>query len=213
MAAIRKTLDTPLDSEPSTARARSMKVRRSTITPRAVVPLVAALLALSPIGANASAPASDPATAAYEVDFMKSMVDHHGMALEMAEPCLERATHPALKSMCEEVVSAQSREIDRMQRWLGRWYERQHEPRMTKAERADMERLEDATGRRFEVRFMRMLIRHHEMAVEMARECLDRAEHPELRGLCSDIVEVQRKEISALERWLCAWYDKRCKKD
>ena len=52
-------------------------------------------------------PAPDPAAANYEVRFMTKMIDHHAMAVMMAEMCVERAIHPDLTSMCTGIIANQ----------------------------------------------------------------------------------------------------------
>lgn len=59
----------------------------------------------------------------------------------------------------------------------------------------------------FEVRFMKDMIDHHDMAVDTSRLCLDRASHGELLELCKDMLESQREEISRMQGWLKAWYE------
>lgn len=157
--------------------------------------------------ARAEAPAPERATARYEVRFMENMIDHHAMAIMMAEMCLERAFHPALISMCQDIIAAQSQEIATMQSWLQDWYSVTYAPHMSPGQQQSMERQAmRLSPEEFEIWFMRNMIRHHEQAIREARECLERAYHPELRALCQNIMETQQAEIEQLQAWLCAWY-------
>ena len=54
--------------------------------------------------------------------------------------------------------------------------------------------------------FMEMMIKHHSKAVKEAEQCLERAEHSEMRSLCQNIITTQTAEIQQLETWLCQWY-------
>jgi uncharacterized protein (DUF305 family) len=141
---------------------------------------------------------------------MTGMIDHHAMAIEMGEMCLENAEHAELQAMCEDVISAQSQEIETMQSWLEDWYSLSYEPEMTQGEMRQMERLAALSGADFEIRFMEMLIRHHRKAITEAEKCLNRAYHPDLRDLCEGIIGTQSAEIAQLEAWLCQWYG-RCR--
>lgn len=38
------------------------------------------------------------------------MIDHHQMAIEMAELCLTRAIHEELRATCENIIATQSAE-------------------------------------------------------------------------------------------------------
>jgi uncharacterized protein (DUF305 family) len=175
---------------------------------RVLVALVAALVVAAP--AAASAPAPGMSTATFEVDFLTGMIDHHAMAIEMGEICLDKAEHAQLQGMCQDVISAQSQEIETMQAWLGPWYGVSYEPVMKPGEMRQMEKLAALSGAEFEIRFMEMLIRHHRKAISEAEKCLDRAYHPDLPDLCQGMIEMQSPEIAQLESWLCQWYG-RCR--
>lgn len=179
---------------------------------RSGIALAVAILALSIAPAVASGPAPDQATTDYEIDFMTDMVDHHHMAIEMSEVCLDKAVHEQLRNRCEDIIATQSAEIDQMESWLRDWYGVEHEPQMTAGEERAVDRLSSLEGKDFEVRFMRTMLRHHRTAIREANTCLDRAYHDELTDLCSSIIETQRAESELFERWLCDWYG-RCRGD
>lgn len=170
---------------------------------------VAALIAAIALTSSAMAygPPPDRAMARYEVDFLTDMIDHHGMAVRMAEACVDRAIHEPLADMCQSIVTSQSAEIERMQGWLDEWYGLAHEPAMTPGMMAQMERLVVLSGERFEIRFMKTMIRHHRQAIVEAEGCRDRAWHSDLAGLCRDIIAAQSAEIRQMQQWLCEWYD------
>ena len=153
---------------------------------------------------NAAAP--DRRTARFEIDFMKDMIDHHAMAVEMAEICLTKAVHEELRATCENIIAAQSAEIERMQTWLRDWYGISYEPRMTRGDQRTLGRLASLSGAEFEIEFMQMMIEHHERAIREAEDCLQRAAHRQLRRLCENIIETQSAEIEQLQTWLCEWY-------
>ena len=155
--------------------------------------------------ALADAPAPSPATAHFEVKFMTDMIDHHGMAIMMAEACVEKAVHAELRSLCQNIIAAQSQEIERMQSWLQSWYGISYEPEMDKTN-GQMKKLMSMSGAMFEIEFMQMMIRHHAKAVKEGEKCLQKAYHPELRQLCSNIIVTQTAEIQQMQSWLCQWY-------
>jgi len=50
--------------------------------------------------------------------------------------------------------------------------------------------------------FLRMMIPHHQMAVEMSEKALDETDHPELKNLARKIIDEQRAEIELMEVYL-----------
>ena len=156
--------------------------------------------------ASADAPASDPETAAFEVQFLEEMIDHHQMAVHMSHLCMESAVHESLRSLCERTASTQASEIAQMRTWLLDWYGIDHEPRMDDPQHhKQMMELESLSGSAFEAAFLRMMIEHHAIAVVDGRECMREAEHAELAQLCRDIFRSQLREIVQMRVWLCRW--------
>ncbi len=157
-------------------------------------------------GVIASTPAPRESTATFEQAFMKNMIDHHQMAIEMAEICLQKAVHEELRSTCENIISTQSAEIRRMQGWLQDWYGVTYTPTMKPGAERDLQRLGALSGEEFEIAFMESMIAHHEGAIREARECTRKAYHKQLLRLCESIISAQSAEIAQMERWLCDWY-------
>ena len=50
----------------------------------------------------------------------------------------------------------------------------------------------------FDAAFIKMMIPHHEGAVEMAREEVDKGADPELKKLAQEIIDVQQREIDQM---------------
>ena len=166
----------------------------------------AVVLLLSTGVAGASGPAPTRTQAIFEIDFMQDMIDHHAMAIMMSEMCLEKAMHPELLSLCQQIITAQRMEIELMQGWLLEWYGIAYEPEMKKGDMKRMQRMMQLSPEEFEIAFMEMMIRHHWKAVVEARVCVDRAYHTELVAMCQNIAETQTAEIEQMQAWLCEWY-------
>lgn len=155
---------------------------------------------------RSAAPAPSRSAATYEQKFMMNMIDHHQMAVEMAEICLDKAVHEELRDLCASIIAVQSAEIRRMQRWLQDWYGISYTPQMSRSGEKDLQRLSTLDGADFEIAFMEMMIMHHEAAIEEGQRCVERAEHQQLIELCQNIVTSQTAEIQQMEEWLCEWY-------
>lgn len=151
-------------------------------------------------------PAPTNATARYEIDFMQDMIDHHAMAIMMSEMCLEKAVHEELRTLCQNIITAQRQEITEMQSWLMEWYGISYSPQMKPGDMRMMEKMEAMSGAEFEIEFMEMMIKHHLKAIREASKCVDRVFHQELRELCENIIVTQAAEIEQMRTWLCEWY-------
>lgn len=181
-----------------------MRTRTSAFEPFRALWLIA-LLMLSG-AAHTSGPAPDRSTAKFEIGFMTGMVNHHQMAVHMGMICLEKAEHHELRTMCDQIVMAQTAEISALNSWLRTWYGAGVEPEMSRKDQREMDKLEMLNGPEFEIEFMKSMIRHHFTAIVLSAECLLKAYHTELTGMCQDIITAQAAEIRQLRNWLCEWY-------
>ncbi|MHB1131620.1 MAG: DUF305 domain-containing protein [Chloroflexota bacterium] len=181
-------------------------VRQNSAALRVLLVLAVLLLAFGPLAspAAASAPAPDTATAKFEVRFMEDMIEHHMMAVEMAEMCVDKAVHPELASLCQNIISAQMMEIEEMRTWLMDWYGIDYLPEMKVT--GEMMHMEMMEGAAFEEHFLKMMIRHHWGAIVEARHAVDRSYHTELRQLGENIIPSQSQEIEQMRTWLRVWY-------
>ena len=172
--------------------------------------LILALVSFVALGppTQADAQALDQQPARYEVRFMTTMIDHHAMAIEMSQICLDKAVRPGLEDMCSQIIAAQQSEIETMQGWLADWYAVGHEPTMSTGDIRSMKRLERLEGADFEIALMKSMTRHHWKAVTEAEKCVDTAYHDELVSMCQDIIAAQLTEIDQMQTWLCQWYDR-----
>jgi uncharacterized protein (DUF305 family) len=50
--------------------------------------------------------------------------------------------------------------------------------------------------------FAQEMIVHHEMALEMAKDVLEKGKDPEIKKLAEDVITAQTKEIAFLRAWL-----------
>lgn len=173
--------------------------------PRHRLAILAAVLSFAAVALAPAAEAKAPA-GSYDRAFLTDMIAHHAMAVEMGEMAKEKAVHPELRELGEDIVRAQSAEIRRMRSWLRSWYGKRVRAVVPEHEMEHMSELEGASGAEFEVRFMAMMSVHHAQAIERAEFARRRASHGQVRRLARAIVKAQEREVDQFRDWLVTWY-------
>ena len=57
----------------------------------------------------------------FDKAFILGMIEHHQGAIDMANEAKKSAKHEEIKQMADEIISAQSKEIDMMRQWQKEW--------------------------------------------------------------------------------------------
>ena len=167
-----------------------------------------------------------------ELRYMEGMIDHHQMAVDMANDCLSKATAEDLKTICQNIIDAQTAEIVQLQEWLLSWYNVQYEPvpmmtgddgmggmdhggmegmphtdpAMMMGMMAGLNRVESVE---YDIAWAESMKDHHDDAIHMSERLLSRVPegegHADLRVLAETIIEDQTAEIETLEGLIAAW--------
>ena len=58
----------------------------------------------------------------------------------------------------------------------------------------------------FDLRFIDAMVPHHQGAVKMAQEALQKSKRPEIKKLAESIIADQDKEIAQMQQWRKTWY-------
>lgn len=152
------------------------------------------------------------AAAPYDLQFLDTMTAHHQGAVDMAKPAADKAEHSELKTLAKNIIADQEKEITQMRGWREKWFG--DKPPAVNMEMAgmsdsmkgmDMKILESANGNSYDLEFIKQMTPHHEGAVVMAREALQKAEHAEIKTLASGIIKAQEAEIKQMKDWQTAW--------
>jgi uncharacterized protein (DUF305 family) len=142
--------------------------------------------------------------------FIDAMVPHHQGAIEMAEVALENAEHEEIRSLAEDIVSAQEAEIEQLKAIKQHEFGTSEVPmEMSAGEMQAMGMTDpDALANKdpFDKAFIDAMIPHHQSAIEMAQVALAESENPEIRELARDIVDAQMREIAQMQEWRREWY-------
>ena len=170
--------------------------------------------------------------APYEINYLKSIIDHHYSALRITELAAgtdlnrdaaisaEEGTSPTPNTIATEAksqtddIKSLARRNNRMQReeimmaqsFLRDWYQVEYSPRLDKMSQAQIALLENAAaGSEFDRLFLQVFSRHHEMAIENSAPCMVSVdlEHNELQRYCEGIFESQKNDILEMRQLLC----------
>lgn len=68
----------------------------------------------------------------------------------------------------------------------------------------DMSKLEAASGNEFDLMFIDMMVPHHQMAIDMSKDALKKAEHAQLKTFARTTIDKQQKEKAQLSKWRAA---------
>ena len=180
--------------------------------PRFLIAVLASL-ALAACGGEESDPAAGSGSgAATDLAFASQMAEHHQDAIEMAELAPERADHREIKTLAEDIVTSQQREVGVLEQATERLEQ-------GGAEAGDLGLSEDMSGmghdaaaiedaKPFDRAFIDAMIPHHQGAIRMARVQLDKGADGELKSLAEDVIDAQSREIKQMNEWRTEWYGK-----
>lgn len=156
-----------------------------------------------------------------DAHFIEQMIPHHEDAITMANLALQRAKRKEIKTLAENIISAQQNEINTMSEWYTNWFGRKlpsgadvmnqhgmmsgdgmHMGMM--GDERDNAKLEAAQD--FDKAFIEEMIPHHQMAVMMASMLKGGTQRPEMKQLADDIITAQTDEIGQMRSWYSEWY-------
>jgi uncharacterized protein (DUF305 family) len=164
-----------------------------------------------------------PYTAA-DIHFMSGMISHHAQAIVMARWAPTHGAGPAVRTLAERIINAQTDEIALMQQWLRD--RRQPVPEANPAgmkmtmggtehvmlmpgmlSEAQLKQLDQAQGREFDRLFLIFMIQHHRGAVSMVKELFDSygaGQDLLVFKFASDVNIDQTTEVARMEKMLVA---------
>ena len=153
----------------------------------------------------------------FDLQFIDQMIMHHQGAIMSSEHMISDSERPELRQLAEDIQQSQSEQIEQMQEWREEWYPDAEstfgmmDPTQMEGMMGDgmMDQMMGGSmqgmmgGDATDAMFLRMMIPHHQMAVDMSDEALDgNAEHPELEDLAQLIRDEQSAEIELMQGYL-----------
>jgi uncharacterized protein (DUF305 family) len=152
------------------------------------------------------------ASAPYDLQFLDTMIVHHQGAIHMAEPARAKGHHAEIITLAKNITSSQKQEIEQMKAWRDKWF-----PGAAPAINIELAGMHDSMkgmnikqfdmlhGNEFDLEFIRQMIPHHEGALVMAREALQRSTKDEIKTLANAIIKAQEAEIAQMKQWQAEW--------
>lgn len=157
---------------------------------------------------NSSANASD---SPYDLQFIDTMTAHHEGAVDMAKMAPKSTKNAELLKFANAIIIDQSKEMQQMADWRLNWFGAKPKalnmemPGMKESMSMDMKRLADARDQEFDLLFIEMMIPHHEGAVTMSKDALQKSERAEIKNLANEIIKAQTAEIKLMNDWKAKW--------
>ncbi|MEH2382057.1 MAG: DUF305 domain-containing protein [Nostoc sp.] len=163
-----------------------------------------------------------PADANFDLRFLDAMIPHHQGAVEMAKEAQQKSKRPEIKKLADNIIKSQNQEITQMKRWRQAWYPKAgnkpmaydsqmgHMMEMSSDQMKTMMMSQNlgAADAEFDLRFINAMIPHHEGAVTMAKDVLNKSKRPEIKQLAQEIIKAQNTEIKQMQQWRKTWYNK-----
>jgi uncharacterized protein (DUF305 family) len=156
-------------------------------------------------------PARAPGEGSPEVTFARDMEFHHAQAVEMSVIIRDRSEDDDLRTVALDIILTQRAQLGQFQGWLAVWgrpLTGAEPPMGGMGEMMGMASVEDLFSLQTlpvpeaEVRFLQLMIRHHQGGVIMAEDILPQTQRDEVTRLASAIIEGQQAEITLLEALL-----------
>jgi uncharacterized protein (DUF305 family) len=148
-----------------------------------------------------------------DMAFVQAMIPHHQQAVDMAGMAEKHATDAKVKDLAARIKGAQDPEIQKMTDMYEQWGESMEDmpgmdhgsghggasgPGMMSDK--EMQQLEKAKGAAFDRMWVQMMIKHHQGAVDMAQDELDKGGNADAKALAQQILDTQQAEIKEMQK-------------
>src|SRR5215216_1281989 len=143
----------------------------------------------------------------FDLQFIDQMIIHHQGAIMSAEHMIADSERSELRQLSENIQKSQAEQIEQMRTWREEWYPEagptfEMDPTQMQEMMGDEHMQEMMGSDGTDAMFLRMMIPHHQLAIDMSEQALEHAEHPELKELAQQIIDEQSAEIELMEGYL-----------
>lgn len=146
-----------------------------------------------------------------EATFARDMRAHHIQAVDMATRIRDRTSNSELKLLATDMLLTQQNELGQMQAWLNTWglpltgrepVMNGNTQNMGMTSRSQVSSLSTLPIAQAEIKFLQLMIRHHQGGVYMAQDILKTSQQPLVATLANGIIRNQKIEIDAMNSFL-----------
>lgn len=152
-----------------------------------------------------------------EAGFARDMSTHHAQAVAMGMIAYQRATDDEVRQLGYDIALTQENQIGIMQTWLKEWHLQPtgRQPKMAWMPEGDqalskdglmpgmatdeqMKELNTATGKKVDILFCQLMIRHHLGGIHMAEDILAVTHDKQVHDLAMAMKKGQQSEITTM---------------
>ena len=141
-----------------------------------------------------------------DIMFLQMMIPHHQQAIDISNLALKVSQDPELKALAQSIATAQAAEIIQMKSWLkdaGASEDPGHsmDGMGGMLSEADLAALKAATGKQFDILWLKGMTGHHDGAIHMTMMIED-ANNPDIKAFGKNVVKAQSAEIKQMKAML-----------
>lgn len=146
-----------------------------------------------------------PFTPWNDLTFAEFFIEHHQMAIDMAEQVVERGADDAVQALAQQIIDAQTAELEILTTARSELMGMQDAPPPAPADPhadADMTHMMAMSGAELDRMFLLDMIQHHASGLPPAHRALPELQRTDLRELATQIWDAQAQEIGEMRALL-----------
>ncbi len=154
---------------------------------------------------------SAPLEGSADVTFARDMIAHHTQAVDMAIRVRDRSSDQTLKIFAIDIALGQTNQMGQMMAWLDLWNVSQNSLNapmngnglmMGMATQSDVNSISSLPIKEAEIKFLQLMIRHHQGGIFMAQDVLDKASSVQVKRVAQAVINAQTFDIDAMTSML-----------
>ncbi len=154
---------------------------------------------------------SAPLEGSADVTFARDMIAHHTQAVDMAIRVRDRTSDPTLKIFAIDIALGQTNQMGQMMAWLDLWNVSQNSLSapmngkglmMGMSTQTDVNSISSLPVKDAEIKFLQLMIRHHQGGIFMAQDVLGKAGSAQVKRVAQAVINAQTFDIDAMTSML-----------